>query len=172
MAFRGIRGATTVETNTRDAVLAATHELLAELIRVNKINKEDVASAFFSTTPDINAEFPAVAARNGFGWGNVALMCGHEMSVPGSLKMCLRVRRRGRYGVPMQTYGCTSIQSLLRAEIVHVDAAATNAELGRAASGSRLNRLSIQARRGHYLGPMVGRILSRLRRQGNWGLRV
>ncbi len=107
MAFRGIRGATTVETNTRDAVLAATHELLAELIRVNKINKEDVASAFFSTTPDINAEFPAVAARNGFGWGNVALMCGHEMSVPGSLKMCLRVM------LHVNT-------ELTQAEIVHV----------------------------------------------------
>ena len=91
MAFRGIRGATTVETNAREAILDATHELLAELIRANNIKKEDVASAFFSTTPDLNAEFPAVAARNGFGWSNVALMCGHEMSVPGSLQMCLRI---------------------------------------------------------------------------------
>ena len=91
MAFRGIRGATTVEANTRELILDAAHELLAELIRVNNIQKEDVASAYFSTTPDLNAEFPAVAARTGFGWANVALMCGHEMFVPGSLPMCLRV---------------------------------------------------------------------------------
>jgi chorismate mutase len=91
MAFRGIRGATTVEANTREAILAATKELLAELIRQNDIRKEDVASAYFSTTVDLDAEFPAVAARNGFGWDNVALMCVHELAVPGSLPMCLRI---------------------------------------------------------------------------------
>jgi chorismate mutase len=91
MPCRGIRGATTVESNAREAILEATRELLDELIRQNDIRKEDVASAYFTTTPDLNAEFPAVAARNGFGWSNVALMCGHEMDVPGSLRMCLRI---------------------------------------------------------------------------------
>jgi chorismate mutase len=91
MPCRGIRGATTVDTNSREAILAATRELLEEMIRANEIATEDVASAYFTTTPDLNAEFPAVAARNGFGWSNVALMCGHEMSVPGSLAMCLRI---------------------------------------------------------------------------------
>jgi chorismate mutase len=91
MLCRGIRGATTVESNSREAIVAATSELLDELIRRNDVRTEDVASAYFTTTPDLDAEFPAVAARNGLGWTNVALMCGHEMDVPGSLRMCLRI---------------------------------------------------------------------------------
>lgn len=91
MQCRGIRGATTVESNDREAILSATRELLSEMVRANGVRKEDVASAYFTTTPDLNAEFPALAARNDFGWGNVALMCGHEMAVPGSLPMCLRI---------------------------------------------------------------------------------
>jgi chorismate mutase len=91
MPCRGIRGATTVEANSRDAILVAARELLAEMVDANEVQKEDVASAYFTTTPDLNAEFPAVTARNDFGWTNVALMCGHEMDVPGSLSMCLRI---------------------------------------------------------------------------------
>ena len=91
MACRGIRGATTVESNSREAILAAARELLAEVISANGVQKDDVASVYFTTTPDLNAEFPAVTARVDFGWTNVALMCGHEMAVPGSLAMCLRV---------------------------------------------------------------------------------
>jgi chorismate mutase len=91
MALRGIRGATTVDANTRDAILQATTELLAALIEANGIQADDVASAFFTTTPDLTAEFPALAARRTFGWSDVALMCGHEMNVPGSLPMCLRI---------------------------------------------------------------------------------
>lgn len=90
MQVRGIRGATTVERNTREAILDATTELLNEMVKANNIHPDDVASAFFTTTPDLNAEFPAVAARNN-GWTHVALMCGHEMAVPGSLPMCLRI---------------------------------------------------------------------------------
>ena len=88
---RGIRGATTVEANTRDAVLAATQELLAEMIRRNDLHTEDVASAVFTTSRDIDAEFPAVAARDGFGWTDAALLCGHDMDVPGALSACLRI---------------------------------------------------------------------------------
>jgi chorismate mutase len=91
MAVRGVRGATTVEANTREAILDATRELLGEIIRANALRTEDVASAYFTTTTDLNAEFPAVVARNEFGWTNIALMCGHEMDVPGSLRMCLRI---------------------------------------------------------------------------------
>ena len=87
---RGVRGATTVAANTPDAILEATEELLAELMRANDLLVEDVASAFFTTTRDLNAEFPAVAA-NRMGWTDVALLCGHEMDVPGSLQMSLRV---------------------------------------------------------------------------------
>lgn len=91
MQVRGIRGATTVEANTREAILDATRELLTEIVRLNAIETEAVASAYFTTTTDLDAEFPAVVARREFGWTNVALMCGHEMDVPGSLRMCLRI---------------------------------------------------------------------------------
>lgn len=90
MRCRGIRGATTVQENTPEAILEAAAELLTELMRANDFKVGDVASAFFTTTRDLNAEFPAVAA-NRMGWTDVALLCGHEMDVPGSLAMCLRV---------------------------------------------------------------------------------
>jgi len=60
------------------------------MTEANQIRPEDVASVFFTTTPDLTAEFPAVAARQ-MGWDHVALLCGHEMNVPGSLPMCLRI---------------------------------------------------------------------------------
>jgi chorismate mutase len=90
MLVRGVRGATTVEANTVEAILEATRELLSAMVKANDIEPEYVASAYFTTTPDLNAEFPAVAAR-GMGWEHVALLCGHEMSVPKGLKMCLRI---------------------------------------------------------------------------------
>ncbi len=90
MRLRGARGATTVEANTRDAILDATTRLLQAMVRANNICPDDVAGAFFTTTPDLNAEFPAVAARD-LGWTDVPLLCGHEMNVPGSLAMCLRI---------------------------------------------------------------------------------
>jgi chorismate mutase len=87
---RGIRGATTVDSNTKEDILQAAHELLAEMVRANDVKADDVASVFFTTTPDLNAEFPALAARQ-IDWNHVALLCGHEMNVPGSLPMCLRI---------------------------------------------------------------------------------
>ncbi len=87
---RGIKGATTVERNTRDEILAATTELLQLMIERNGIEPDDVASALFTTTTDLNAEFPAVAARR-MGWTEVPLVCAHELDVPGSLGMCLRI---------------------------------------------------------------------------------
>ena len=90
MWCRGVRGATTAEGNTAEEILKATRELLALLIRQNGIRKEDVASAVFSTTPDLDAEFPALAARQ-LGWMDVALMCNNELDVPGSLRRCIRV---------------------------------------------------------------------------------
>ncbi|MYH42011.1 MAG: chorismate mutase [Chloroflexi bacterium] len=90
MPVRGIRGATTAETNSREAILEATSELLDCLVRANGVRREDVVSILFSTTPDLNAEFPAVAARAA-GWEDVALLCMHEMSVPGSLQQCVRI---------------------------------------------------------------------------------
>jgi chorismate mutase len=90
MLCRGIRGATTVKANAREAILEATTELLLAMVEANDIQPENLASAIFTTTPDLNAEFPALAARE-LGWNGVALLCGHEMAVPGSLPMCLRI---------------------------------------------------------------------------------
>jgi chorismate mutase len=90
MTCRGVRGATTCEENTSESILKATRELLALMIRRNEIKPEDVGSAIFSTTEDLNAEFPALAARQ-FGWFDVALMCIHEIDVPGSLRRCIRI---------------------------------------------------------------------------------
>ena len=90
MLTRGVRGATTVEANSPEAILEATKELLAAMMKANDIDVEYVASAFFTATPDLNAEFPALAARE-LGWTHVALMCGHEMNKPGGLPMCLRI---------------------------------------------------------------------------------
>ena len=89
--MRGIRGATTVDRNERDAILDATRELLEHMVQANDIRAEDVATAWFTTTPDLNADFPAIAARRDLGWAQVALMDAHHMNVPGALPMCLRV---------------------------------------------------------------------------------
>jgi chorismate mutase len=89
-ACRGVRGATTVEVDERETVLRATRELLALMIHLNDIHKEDVASAIFTTTPDVSSAFPATAARQ-LGWLDVPLMCSHEIDVAGSVGMCIRV---------------------------------------------------------------------------------
>ncbi len=90
MMCRGIRGATTVESNSRQEILVATRQLLALMIRQNNVEKTDVGSAILTTTTDLNAEFPALAARQ-LGWHDVALMCFHELDVPGSLRLCIRI---------------------------------------------------------------------------------
>ncbi len=90
MLCRGVRGATTVEANTREDILAATRQLLALMIRQNEIDPHDVGSAIFTVTSDLNAEFPALAARQ-LGWLEVPLLCTYELDVPGSLGKCIRI---------------------------------------------------------------------------------
>ena len=90
MATRGIRGATTVERNDRDDILRATRELLEVLVRLNGLRPEDIAYVWFTVTPDLDAEFPAFAARE-LGWTEVPLMCGREIPVPGAIVGCIRV---------------------------------------------------------------------------------
>ena len=90
MYCRGIRGATTVERNEREEILTATTELLELLIQQNDLRAEDIASAIFSVTEDLDAEFPALAARQ-LGWTEVALMCTREIPVPNSLMKCIRI---------------------------------------------------------------------------------
>ena len=90
MLCRGIRGAISVEANTREAILGATRELLQEMMKANGLVLKDIACAIFTATPDLNAEFPAAGARE-LGWNEVPLLCGQEMEVPGALPRCLRV---------------------------------------------------------------------------------
>ncbi len=87
---RAIRGATTVENNDAVEMLRETEKLLVEIINKNKLKKEDIISIIFTVTNDLNATFPAIAARN-LGWTSVALMCTNEIPVPGSLEKCIRV---------------------------------------------------------------------------------
>ena len=90
MLCRGLRGATTVDANTREDILTSTRQLLALMIRLNGIEPEMVASAVFSLTRDLDAEFPALAARQ-LGWLDVPLLCTYEVDVPGSLRRCVRI---------------------------------------------------------------------------------
>ncbi|MGH7902801.1 MAG: chorismate mutase [Candidatus Dormibacteraceae bacterium] len=94
MPVRGIRGATTAAANTPEAILGATAEMLQALVAANDIDPAEIACAFLTTTPDLDAEFPAAAAR-GLGWDRVALLCGHDMNVtapnPRAVARCIRV---------------------------------------------------------------------------------
>jgi chorismate mutase len=88
---RGIRGATTVPENSRAAIMDATEELLNEMVAANAIDSTDVGAVYFTLTADLNAEFPAVAARERLGWRLVPLINSREIERPGSMPRCVRV---------------------------------------------------------------------------------
>ncbi len=91
MITRGIRGATTIESDTKENVLFATRELLNAIITSNPDLKTDaIASASFTATDDITSIYPALAARQ-MGWDQVPMMCASEIPVSGSLPLCIRV---------------------------------------------------------------------------------
>lgn len=91
MALRGIRGAITVDMDTADHILTATRELLEAILNANPtLRAEDIASVLFTTTEDLCAAYPALAARQ-MGWELVPMMCAREIPVPGSLPRCIRV---------------------------------------------------------------------------------
>ena len=90
LCCRGVRGATTVDENDVQEILCATMELLGAIIDANEMSERDVASVFFTVTPDLDAICPAVAARQ-MGWTHTALLCLQEMAVPSSLPRCIRV---------------------------------------------------------------------------------
>jgi len=90
VAVRGIRGAVAAEANTAEAILSATRELLQQMIAGNNVKITDIAAIHFSATPDLNAAFPARAARQ-LGWEAVPLFGHLEMEVPGALPRCIRV---------------------------------------------------------------------------------
>jgi chorismate mutase len=90
MRLFALRGATTVDRNDRDAILAATEELMHEIMARNSLRPDDVVSCIFTCTGDLNAAFPATAARN-LGFERVPLLCAQEIDVPGSLRSVIRV---------------------------------------------------------------------------------
>lgn len=94
MPVRGIRGATTAYENTAESITEATAELLRELVTINDLDPQEIAFAYLTTTVDLNAEFPALAARK-IGWLDVPLLCGHDMNIklpnPRGVPMCIRV---------------------------------------------------------------------------------
>ena len=89
---RGVRGAVTVKANTEEAILAATRELLQVIVKRNEMHLDDIASVYFTTTMDLNATYPALAARQ-IGWGDVALLFGHEMDEAPRHLLRRRIRR-------------------------------------------------------------------------------
>lgn len=91
MITKGIRGAVTVASNTDYEIKNATLELLSEMIKINNIKQDMISHVIFTLTDDLNAAFPAKFARLDLGWHDVAMMCFHELDVPASLPMCLRV---------------------------------------------------------------------------------
>jgi len=109
MPVRGIRGATTATANTAEAIIEATDELLQELMRANELDTTEICFAFFTTTHDLTAEFPAYAARR-LGWVDVPLLCSHDMDVklpnPRGVPMCIRI---------LLLYNTESPQSAMRA---------------------------------------------------------
>jgi chorismate mutase len=91
MTIRGIRGATVAEADEEEAILAATQDLLLAIQEANPgLYPEDIASAFFTVTPDLNAAFPALGARR-LGWQLVPMLCNQEITVPDGLPRCIRV---------------------------------------------------------------------------------
>lgn len=91
MPVRGIRGATTVDADTPEEILAATRELLEAVLKANDVDHfDDLASVFLTTTPDLTSAFPAAAAR-ALGMDRVPLLCATEINVPGSMPRCIRV---------------------------------------------------------------------------------
>lgn len=87
---RGIRGATTVKENSAERIVSATRELLEQMVALNDLRVEDVASVLLSATPDLDAAYPARAARQ-MGWHEAALFCCQEIPVPQGIPRCIRI---------------------------------------------------------------------------------
>lgn len=103
----GIRGATTADLNTSDAILESTAELVSKLVESNKIDTEDIVHVIFTVSPDITADFPAKAARIKLGWDTVPMICAQEIDVKLEIKYCIRVL-------------ITTYSSLQKSEIKHL----------------------------------------------------
>lgn len=113
MAVRGIRGATVAAENSDIAILSATRELLEAIQAANPdLRSEDLASVFFTVTDDLDAVYPARAARQ-IGWNQVPLFCAREIPVPGSINRCIRVLLHWNTDLPQ-----TAIQHVYLGEAI------------------------------------------------------
>ncbi|MFB4307597.1 chorismate mutase [Actinomadura sp. GTD37] len=90
MAVRAVRGATQIDADDRDQILEATTELVSAVMSRNELSTDDVISVIFTVTPDLTAEFPALAARK-LGFHEVPLLCATEIGVPGALPRVIRL---------------------------------------------------------------------------------
>jgi len=90
MPVRGIRGAVNIASNTKEEILTKSKELLDAILAANRVKPADIAAAIFTLSPDLNADFPAYAARQ-LGWTDVPLMCARELDVPGAMEKVIRV---------------------------------------------------------------------------------
>ena len=88
--LRGLRGATTCDEDTPEAIAEAVTELMPQLMARNELSHDDVVSVIFTTSPDLTSAFPATAARS-IGFGDIPLLCASEIDVPGSMRKCVRV---------------------------------------------------------------------------------
>ncbi|WP_416144753.1 chorismate mutase [Planococcus koreensis] len=100
--IRGVRGAITVSADQPEEILKETRKLILEMVKENKIVPDDVASVIISTTTDISSAFPAKAVRTIEDWTYVPVMCTHEMDVPGSMPLCIRVMMHVNTSIPQQ----------------------------------------------------------------------
>jgi len=99
MTVRAIRGAVQVDANSREAILEGTTELVAEVVARNDLTTDDVISVLFTVTPDLTAEFPALAARK-LGFDDVPLICANEIPVPGAMPRVVRLMAHVDTGRP------------------------------------------------------------------------
>ena len=106
MNVRGIRGAVTADANTKEAIAQATQTLLRTMVKANRVDDRQIISIFFTVTTDLNADFPAAAAR-AMGWTDIPLLDAQEMEVPGAMPRVIRVLMHVETEIP-------------RAEIAHV----------------------------------------------------
>lgn len=102
MMVRGVRGATTVESDEEQSVLEATQELVEEMAKENAISPTDIISVLVSTTTDVKSTFPAKAVRSINGWMYVPVMCTNEIEVPGAMPLCIRILMHVNTDTPQQ----------------------------------------------------------------------
>ncbi|HVB11188.1 MAG TPA: chorismate mutase, partial [Bacillota bacterium] len=152
MAIRGIRGANEVAANTEEAILTATRDLLIAMQQANGFSARDIVSAVFTLTPDLNAAFPARAARELLGWVEVPLLCASEIDVPGApghlVRVLLHVDSEGG-GAARSVY--LGSAKALRPD--HDDRPATP-EMGEQRSVQRMRRQDVEGH-GEGRGPVV-----------------